>query len=312
MGAVELAGAVTDPEEVGRAVVPTPGQAVLPGQRLFVAEQERLVGRVAVDLVERELLVEVDAAGLHEPQRALDLGRDGLVAPALGARGHELLVPGVDAGQVGEAALGERAQEVQRRRGLVVAAQQTPRIGTARGGLEREVVDHVAPEARELDLAAGLERRGPGLGELAGDAAELHGRDPGAVGQHDGHLQDDLELVADAVGRERVERLRAVAGLEQERLALGDVPQRLGQRARLAGEHERREPAELGEHGLEAAVGRPVRLLHDRARPPGVRGPGESRRVVAAAVMGSRPRGRRRAADRRGSRARSPGAGRSR
>ena len=86
--AVELAGALADPEQVGRAVVPTAGEAVLAGQRLLVPEQQRLVGRVAVDLVELELLVEVDAARLHEPQRPLDLGRDGLVAPALGARGR--------------------------------------------------------------------------------------------------------------------------------------------------------------------------------------------------------------------------------
>ena len=43
------------------------------------------------------------------------------------------------------------------------------------------------------------------------------------VRQHDGHLQDDLELVADGVGGERVEALRAVAGLEEERLARGNV-----------------------------------------------------------------------------------------
>ena len=50
--AVELAGAVTDPEQVRRAVVPVAGEAVLAGERLLVAEQQRLVGRVAVDLVE--------------------------------------------------------------------------------------------------------------------------------------------------------------------------------------------------------------------------------------------------------------------
>ena len=221
--AVELAGALADPEQVGGAVVPVAGQAVLAGQRLLVPEQQRLVRRVAVDLVELELLVEIDAAGLHEAQRALDLGGDGLVAPALGARGHEVLVPGVDAGEIGEPALGEGAQEVQRRRGLVVAPEQAARVRAPGGRLEREVVDHVAAEARELDVVARLRRGGAGLGELAGDPAELHRRDAGAVGEQHRHLQDDLELVADAVRRERAERLGAVAGLEQERLALGNA-----------------------------------------------------------------------------------------
>ena len=43
-------------------------------QRLFVAEQQRLVRRVEVDLVELGLGVEVDAARGHEAHRAVDLG----------------------------------------------------------------------------------------------------------------------------------------------------------------------------------------------------------------------------------------------
>jgi hypothetical protein len=52
VGAVELAGALADPEHVGRAVVPVAGERVLAGQRLLVAEDERLVAGVEVDLVE--------------------------------------------------------------------------------------------------------------------------------------------------------------------------------------------------------------------------------------------------------------------
>ena len=63
--------------------------------------------------------------------------------------------------------------------------------------------------------------RRAGLGELAGDAADLHRGHARRVGEHDGHLEDDLQLVPDGVGAEGVERLGAVAGLEQERLAVG-------------------------------------------------------------------------------------------
>ena len=52
VGAVGLPGALADPEQVGRAVVPAAGERVLPGEGLLVAEDERLVARVEVDLVE--------------------------------------------------------------------------------------------------------------------------------------------------------------------------------------------------------------------------------------------------------------------
>ena len=208
VGAVELAGAVADPQQVGRAVVPVAGQRVLAGERLLVVEQERLVAGVDVDLVELQLGVEVDAAGGHEPQRALDLGREALVAPALGAGVDELLVPRVDLGEVGEAALGEGAQQVEGGGRLVVAADQPLRVGPAGGGLELEVVHHVAAEGRQLDAVACLGGGGARLRELAGDAADLHRRHAGAVGEHHRHLEDDLQLVADGVGRERARTTR--------------------------------------------------------------------------------------------------------
>ena len=63
VGAVELACPVAHPEHVRRAVVPVAGQRVAPGQRLLVVEQQRLVARQEVDLVEGVLRGEVDAAG---------------------------------------------------------------------------------------------------------------------------------------------------------------------------------------------------------------------------------------------------------
>ena len=122
--AVELAGAVADPHQVGRAVVPVAGQRVHAGQAFLVGEDQRLVARPEVDLVQALLGAEVDAAGGHEAQGAVDLRRDALVALALGRRRHELLVPQVHLGQVGEAALGEGAQQVERRGRLLVRRDQ--------------------------------------------------------------------------------------------------------------------------------------------------------------------------------------------
>ena len=103
--------------------------------------------------------------------------------------------------------------------------------------------------------------RGARLGELSGDAADLHRGDAAAVGEHDRHLQDDLELVADRVGRERVERLGAVARLEHEAASLADRGERVGEAARLAGEDQRRHRAQLGEGGIELEGVGPLGLL---------------------------------------------------
>ena len=90
------------------------------------------------------------------------------------------------------------------------------------------------------------------------------------VRQHDRHLQEDAEEVADVVGAVLQEALGAVAALQQEAVAGRDVAERALQLARLAGEHERREGGELtldiGERRLVGVVGH----LEDRHRPPAV------------------------------------------
>ena len=121
VGAVRLPRPLADPEHVRRAVVPVAGQRVLPRQPLLVVEQQALVARPDVDLVELRRVDEVDPAGPHEAERALDLDSDLLVALPLGRAGRERLVPHLHLGQVGEAALREGAEEIQRRRRLVVA-----------------------------------------------------------------------------------------------------------------------------------------------------------------------------------------------
>ena len=84
-----------------------------------------------------------------------------------------------------------------------------------------------------------------GLGELAGDAADLHHRQRRREGQHHRHLQEDAEEVADVVGVVLGEALGAVAALQQERLAGGDLGERLLELARLARENQRRKGGEL-------------------------------------------------------------------
>ena len=265
VGPVELAGAVADPDHVGRAVVPVAGQRVDAGQAFLVGEDQRLVAGEEVHLVQPLLGPEVDAAGGHEAQGAVDLRRDALVALALAGRGDELLVPQVHLGEVGEPALGERAQEVERRRRLLVGGHQPRRVGRARLDIEGLVVDHVAAEGRQLDVADPLGAGRARLGELPGDATHLHHRHAGRVGEGHRHLQDDLELVPDGVRVEFVEGLRAVSGLQQKGLAVGHLGQLRGQVARLAGEDQRR-------HGGQPRLGLLQRV---RVGPLGLLGGGE-------------------------------------
>ncbi len=155
---VELAGALADPEHVRRAVVPTAGQRVLAGERFLVAEQERLVAGVDVGLVEGRGVLRVDAAGAHEPQGAIDLAGEPVVALPFEAGGDELLRPGMHPGEVGEPALGERPDQVERRCRLVVGLHQAIGVGSpgSRGG--RRGVDDVPAEAGQVEIADPLER----------------------------------------------------------------------------------------------------------------------------------------------------------
>ena len=77
-----------------------------------------------------------------------------LIASRLRAVLHEAQRPVMDALEIGVAAGGEGAQQVQRRRRLPVGLELAARIGHARLGRELDVVDDVAAVARQLDAVA--------------------------------------------------------------------------------------------------------------------------------------------------------------
>ncbi|CAM5289178.1 hypothetical protein SRIMM317S_06496 [Streptomyces rimosus subsp. rimosus] len=72
------------------------------------------------------------------------------------------------------------------------------------------------------------------------------------------------------LGRDGVERLRAVAALEEERLTPGDRSQALAQLVALAGEDERRIGLQLGDHIAQSLLVRPFGLLRRGQVSPGV------------------------------------------
>ncbi len=163
----KITRALADPEQVRRAVVPLTRERVLPGERLLVLEQQALVARPDLDLVQRALPLEIDSDRLHEAQRASDLAGKRLVPLAGGRVRDELAVPGVHEREVREASLGERPQQVERRGRLVVPLDEPLRVGDARLGRRLVRVNDVAAEGGQLDPVHELGRPGPRLRELA-------------------------------------------------------------------------------------------------------------------------------------------------
>ena len=89
---------------------------------------------------------------------------------------HQVEVPVLRVVQVGEAAVDQRADEVQGERGALVAAQQQLGIGRAVGGREARAVDDVAAVGRQRDAVPRLEVGAARLGVLAGEAADADHR----------------------------------------------------------------------------------------------------------------------------------------
>ena len=269
--AVELAGAVADPQHVRRAIVVIVGQAVAAYEGFFVIQQQRFVGSEETGFA--QLRRAVHAAGAHEREGFIDAV--GEVAVLLGQRrvGDEIQVPLVHLVQVGETALGESAQQVQGCCGLMIGLQQTLRIRHAALFVEADAVDDVATVGRQGYAADGFVVGRTRFGELAGHAPDLDHRAASGEGHDDCHLQQHFEGVADLRGGEFGETFRAIAALQQKRATLGDFGELAAQLARFAGEHQRRI---AGQGLLDLAQVRGVgvlRLLLDRQGAPAVRAP---------------------------------------
>ena len=106
-----------------------------------------------------------------------------------------------------------------------------------------QVVDHVAAVGQPAGrVHVGRAR----FGVLAGHPAQLDHRHGRAVGEHDRHLQQHLDLAGDVGLRRRLERLGAVAALQQEGLTARDGREPLAQLVDLGGHDQRRQPGQRG------------------------------------------------------------------
>ncbi len=223
---------------------------VLARHRLLVAEQQRLVAGVEVRALELRMTLQIEPAGLHEAQRLGDAVGELLVMVRLRRVLDEAERPLADIGEIGIAAVHEGPQQIEGSGGMAIGLDLPQRIGAAGFLGELHCVDDVAAIARQLLAVPLLGRRGARLGELAGDAADLHHRQRRRVGEHHRHLQKDAQKVANVVGAHVVgaglrEALGAVAALQQEPLSQGDPAERLLEVACLSRENQRRKGCKL-------------------------------------------------------------------
>ena len=176
--------------------------------------------------------------------------------------------------QVRVAALCEGAQQVECPSALRSRFEQPFGIGRARFHGELAAVDIVAAIGGKRDAVARFQIVGSRLGELAGDASDLHDRYACGKRQHHRHLQQDAKHVADIVGMELGEAFRAVSALKQKCLALGHLGEARHQASRLASEHQRGMCPQFGLDGRQRSRIRVDRSLPDRLGTPALRGPG--------------------------------------
>jgi hypothetical protein len=184
--------------------------------------------------------IEVGSAGIHEADGTVDLGSGLLVALVAGVRCEETAVPIVDEPQIGEAALGERTDEVQRGSGDVVRLEQTLRIVAAGLLGELVAVDDVSAERRQGDSVTGLHVGRTRFRELTGHAADLHHGHRSAVGEHGRHLQNRLHTGPDLVRLGSVEGFGAVAAGEDEGFSARGGGDPLLEHIGFTGEDQRR------------------------------------------------------------------------
>ena len=276
------AGAIANPQHVRRGVIPLAGERILTGQRLLIRQQQRLMAGVETGSLDLRDSLWRDAAGFHEGQRLTDAVGHIFELLCPGRTAHEIVGPCMHLMQVCVTALAECAKQVQRCGCLAVRLDHAFGIGLTRCRLKGDIVDDVTAIARQFDITDYFGIGRSRLCELAGHAANLHDRQFAGKSQHDRHLQDHAESIADIVRVEFGKAFGTIAALQQEGPALCHIGKLGRQVARLTGKNQRREIAQrclgcfqcclvaIGRHLLPIMVapafGRPFRrhytLLH--------------------------------------------------
>ncbi len=206
-----------------------------------------------VKLASRHGLEEVERIGNRSDDRVIFVGSRRVADPAQ--------IPVFRVMQVGKAAVDQRADEVQRQGSALVAAQYHLRIRYAVVGRETAPIDEVTAKARQRLAVARLGIGRARLGVLACHAADAHDRLLEPVDHDQAHLQQDLQLVDDVLGRALVEGLGAVAALQHERLATLRAGDKILERVDLPARRDRGEAAQVRDDAVQRRLVRVRGLL---------------------------------------------------
>ena len=151
--------------------------------------------------------------------------------------------------------------------------QQKIGIWLPRKLIEIGVIDVVTTVRGKGHTVTSLIRRGPRLGVLSRETANPGHGTRSTMHEHETHLQKDLQLGSDVIGRALIESLGTVSTLKEKAFAAGGFRQLTAKRLDLPGSHQRRDPPQtLVDHGSMIAV--PVGgLLKGAAATPRIRCP---------------------------------------
>ena len=172
--------------------------------------------------------------------------------------------------QIGIAALGKSAQEIECRGRLTISRDLPLRVGHARGGVKFNAIDDVAAIAGQFNTidCFGISRAR--LGKLSGHPTDLNDRQLGTISQHNCHLQQYAERVADIVGVMLDKAFSAIAALKQKRAPLAHFGKLGFQIARFASKNKRRVSGKAFFHRLQGRRIFVMRHLLNREIPPAV------------------------------------------
>lgn len=197
----------------------------------------------------------------------MQLVDDALVAGLQGRVAHVAEVPVEGPVQVGEAGGELGADVVERGSAVHVCGNEAVGVGCAVfGGV---AVEDVAAKGGRGHAVEELGRAGAGLGVLAGHAGNADDGLRGGMDKDEAHLQQQLHLGIDGVGGAVVEQLCAVAALQQELTAEGDVAQLVLEGDNLSRGNDGGQSLQLGQGGLERGAVRIDDVLFDRFARPG-------------------------------------------
>ena len=275
-----------DPREMSRQVVPALAAVQESRLRLLVKQVQTFMGRV--DVRPARLVYRLPGNRLEEVQGIGDRSHDRVVFVGHRRMAHPVQVPVFRMVQVGESAVDQRSDEVQRQCRALVAAQYEVRVRHPVVRRERAAVDEVAAETGQRLPVACLRVGRPRFGVLPGHASNADYRLFQPVQDYEAHLQQDLELRYDVLGRAFVESLGTVATLQDERFTALRPREFVLERVDFPRGHQRRQPAQLGDGALERSLVRVGRLLRGRQRLPARRVPvGFGNRASHVRVMGA-------------------------